>query len=139
MATHSSVLAWRIPGTGEPGGLPSMGSHRVGHNLRTQQQRKAEAADWVGSEVKDDLVFHSMMPLLPAFERKQKDPEWLYIFSLHSFPSSFHFFPPKPSCHREYQIYNLKTMNSSNTFKLKIQTSSPYLVSGVWVVSKLWQ
>ena len=32
MATHSSVLAWRIPGTAGPGGLPSMGSHRVGHN-----------------------------------------------------------------------------------------------------------
>ena len=32
MATHSSVLAWRIPGTGEPGGLPSLGSHRVGHD-----------------------------------------------------------------------------------------------------------
>ena len=32
MATHASVLAWRIPGTGEPGGLPSMGSHRVGHD-----------------------------------------------------------------------------------------------------------
>ena len=32
MATHSSVLAWRIPGTGEPDGLPSMGSHRVGHD-----------------------------------------------------------------------------------------------------------
>ena len=32
MAAHSSVLAWRIPGTGEPGGLPSMGSHRVGHD-----------------------------------------------------------------------------------------------------------
>ena len=32
MATRSSVLAWRLPGTGEPGGLPSMGSHRVGHN-----------------------------------------------------------------------------------------------------------
>ena len=32
MATHFSVLAWRIPGTGEPGGLPSMGLHRVGHN-----------------------------------------------------------------------------------------------------------
>ena len=31
-ATHSSVLAWRIPGMGEPGGLPSMGLHRVGHN-----------------------------------------------------------------------------------------------------------
>ena len=32
MATHSSVLAWRIPGTGEPGGLLSKGSHRVGHD-----------------------------------------------------------------------------------------------------------
>ena len=32
MAAHSRVLAWRIPGTGKPGGLPSMGSHRVGHD-----------------------------------------------------------------------------------------------------------
>ena len=32
MATHSSVLAWGIPGMGEPGGLPSMGSHRIGHD-----------------------------------------------------------------------------------------------------------
>ena len=32
MATHSSILAWRIPETGEPGGLPFMGSHRVGHD-----------------------------------------------------------------------------------------------------------
>ena len=32
MATHSSVLAWRIPGEEKPGGLPSMGSHRVGHD-----------------------------------------------------------------------------------------------------------
>ena len=34
LATHSSVLPWRIPGTGEPGGLPPMGSHRVGHDLK---------------------------------------------------------------------------------------------------------
>ena len=32
MATHSSILAWRIPGTEEPGGLPSIGSYRVGHD-----------------------------------------------------------------------------------------------------------
>ena len=32
MAPHSGVLAWRIPGTGKPGGLPSMGSHRAGHD-----------------------------------------------------------------------------------------------------------
>ena len=36
MATHSGTLAWRIPGTEEPGGLPSTGSHRVGHNLATK-------------------------------------------------------------------------------------------------------
>ena len=40
MATHSSVLAWRILGTGEPGGLLSMGSHRVGHNF---QGKKGDA------------------------------------------------------------------------------------------------
>ena len=43
MATHSSVLAWRIPGTGEPGGLLSMGSHRVGHDC---SDLAAAAADF---------------------------------------------------------------------------------------------
>ena len=37
MATHSSVLAWRIPGTGEPGGLPSVGSHRVVYRIHAMQ------------------------------------------------------------------------------------------------------
>ena len=45
MATHSSVLAWRIPGTGEPGGLPSMGSHRVGHDWSDLAAAAAAAAD----------------------------------------------------------------------------------------------
>ena len=51
MATHSSVLAWRIPGTGEPGGLPSMGSHRVGHDW---SDLAAAAADCIlpGSSVR---------------------------------------------------------------------------------------
>ena len=44
MATHSSVLAWRIPGMGEPDGLPSMGSHRVGYNLAAAAA--AAAADF---------------------------------------------------------------------------------------------
>ena len=44
MATHSSVLAWRIPGTGEPGGLPSMGSHRVGHDWSDLAAAAAAAA-----------------------------------------------------------------------------------------------
>ena len=136
MATPSSALAWRIPRMGEPGGLPSMGSHKVGQNWHNLAA--ATAADWVGSEVKDDLVLHPKDALVASLWEKAQGPR-LYIFSLHSFPSSFRFFPPKPSCHGEYRIYNLKTLNSSNTFKLKIWTSSPYLVSGIWVVSKLWQ
>ena len=44
MATHSSVLAWRIPGTEEPGGLPSMGSHRVGHDWSDLAAAAAAAA-----------------------------------------------------------------------------------------------
>ena len=51
MATHSSVLSWRIPGTGEPGGLPSMGWHRVGHDWSDL----AAAAAWCTS--KSCLVF----------------------------------------------------------------------------------
>ena len=42
MATHSSVLAWRIPGTAEPGGLPSMGLHRVGHDWSDAAAAAAE-------------------------------------------------------------------------------------------------
>ena len=42
MAIHSSVLAWRIPGTGEPGGLLSMGSHRVGHDCSDAAAAAAE-------------------------------------------------------------------------------------------------
>ena len=48
MATHSSVLAWRIPGTAEPGGLPSMGLHRVGHNW--SDLAAAAAARYQGSK-----------------------------------------------------------------------------------------
>ena len=44
MATHSSVLAWRIPGKEEPGGLPSMGSHRVRHNWSGLAAAAAAAA-----------------------------------------------------------------------------------------------
>ena len=48
MATHSSVLAWRIPGMGEPGGLPSMGSHRVGHDWSDGREILYSEAQTVG-------------------------------------------------------------------------------------------
>ena len=56
MATHSSVLAWRIPGTGETGGLLSMGSHRVGHDWRNlvvvvaSHSEENSSCWWRGSE-----------------------------------------------------------------------------------------
>ena len=46
MATHPSVLAWRIPGTGEPGGLLSMGLHRVGHDWSDLAAAAAAARIW---------------------------------------------------------------------------------------------
>ena len=46
MATHSSVLAWRIPGTGEPGGLPSLGSHRVRHDWSDLAAAAAAVCVW---------------------------------------------------------------------------------------------
>ena len=59
MATHSSVLAWRIPGTGEPGGLSSMGSHRVGHDWSDL----AAAADVAEEE---SVIGKSSFSSLPA-------------------------------------------------------------------------
>ena len=68
MATHSSVLAWRIPGMGEPGGLPSMGSHRVRHGWRDLAAAAAEvfmidkvnkSAYWLSNQIspRDTLPF----------------------------------------------------------------------------------
>ena len=52
MATHSSVLAWRIPGTGEPGGLLSLGSHRVGQDWSDL----AAAAAWNQNNIAEELM-----------------------------------------------------------------------------------
>ena len=46
MATHPSILAWKIPLTEEPGGLQSMGSQRVGHNLETKQRQHGYMTDF---------------------------------------------------------------------------------------------
>jgi len=57
MATHSSVLAWRIPGMGKPGGLPSMGSHRVGHD----RSNTAAAAGMCFGEGNDTQLQYSCL------------------------------------------------------------------------------
>ena len=74
MATHSSVLAWRIPGTGEPGGLPSMGLHRVGHD----RSDLAAAASSYNNKI-------SFFLLLSA-------SSYLSYISILVFPLSFFFF-----------------------------------------------
>ena len=62
MATHSSVLAWQIPGTGEPGGLQSMGSHRVGHNWNNLAvAAAAKMTSIVKLDVKLDLRYLSLL------------------------------------------------------------------------------
>ena len=107
MATHSSVFAWRIPGTAEPGGLPSMGSHRVGHNWGDL----AVAAAFHHSVVSNSLQSHGLQhtrlfcPLLSPRFCSNSCPliPWCYLiispsalapFSLclQSFPASG-FFP----------------------------------------------
>ena len=67
MATHSSVLAWRIPGTREPGGLPSMGSHRVGH-------------DW--SDLAAAAATSSFILLLMDIRRKSIAYYYIYVASI---------------------------------------------------------
>ena len=57
MAAHSSVLAWRNPGMGEPGGLPSMGSHRVGHDW-------SDLAAAAAALVTSSTITHSWMKLI---------------------------------------------------------------------------
>ena len=67
MATHSSVLAWRIPGMGEPGGLPSMGSHRVGHDWRDLAAVAAAAsAINILNTINELLNFKNLNPSFPT-------------------------------------------------------------------------
>ena len=70
MATHSSNLAWRIPGTGEPVGLPSMGSHRVGHDCSDLAAAAAAEAVFIelfeNSSHSPNLSSHSIFSFLEA-------------------------------------------------------------------------
>ena len=93
MATHSSVLAWRIPGTEEPDGLPSVGSHRVGH-------------DWI------DLAAAAAAAAAAAVYLKWKDYHCTYflcVFQLQVVRNNFLFaFSPKWKFFRFFYLIILK-------------------------------
>ena len=73
MATHSSVLAWRIPGTGRPGGLPSMGSHRVRHNWSDLAAAAADSSPR-GSSVHGILQARILVWVAISFSRGSSWP-----------------------------------------------------------------
>ena len=76
MATHSSVLAWRIPGTGEPGGLPSMGSHRVRHDWNDLAAAAALIGRCKNMVMRKNLKTYHKCSLIPSqlsFLRLHKD------------------------------------------------------------------
>ena len=68
MATHSSILAWGIPWTEEPGGLQSMGSQRVGHDLATEYARMTGLELYVtNDDLRNDLVGADFSRCFPDF------------------------------------------------------------------------
>ena len=77
MATHSSVLAWRIPGMREPGGLPSMGSHRVGHDWSD-----LAVAVVIGKSGKDSFPFRGPWNKHRASSRRKSEANllpWIFV------------------------------------------------------------
>ena len=91
VATHSSILAWRIPGTEEPGGLPSMGSHRVRHDWSGLAVAAAvPQSENIGHQLQTTKRFH--------FHLNQGRTLYVwtfFIFCLHSYLGSFPCFPIK--------------------------------------------
>ena len=73
MVTHSSVLAWRIPGTGEPGGLLSMGSHRVGHDW-------SDLAAAAAAEFQKNIYF-CFIDYAKAFDYVDLHKAWKFLMS----------------------------------------------------------
>ena len=76
MATHSSVLAWRIPGMGEPGGLPSLGSHRVGHDgSDLAAAAAAAAASTLSLSISYSVILHLYLIYGSCIPVKES-PQW---------------------------------------------------------------
>ena len=88
MATHSSVLAWRIPGTGEPGGLPSMGSHRVGHDwsdlaaAAAMRVKEESVKSWLKTQFKNRRSWHLSHHFMTNRRGKSENSGRFYFLGL---------------------------------------------------------
>ena len=82
MATHYSVLAWRIPGTGEPGGLPSMGLHRVGQDWG-DLAAVAAAGSFSLQLAQKPIALESRLSNIPTSHSLQRKLEFSLASSLH--------------------------------------------------------
>ena len=101
MATHSSVLAWRIPGTGQPSRLPSMGSHRVGHNW---SNLAAAAAGIYHLHSQHNQAFSILPNLLSDFSFLLCLHQY-YLFMLEHFFSEFSQ-PPCLKCSKDFSVHH---------------------------------
>ena len=129
MATHSSVLAWRIPGTGEPRGLPSMGSHGVGHDW-SDLAAAAAAAIYCQRKLKtffSEVLIHEIKTLkdihtpIKVINMGEEMIDWVLIFHGSKEPS--HFLAHSPSVIDETQAKKDDLPKVSDRTETKIQVS----------------
>ena len=130
MATHSSVLAWRIPGTGEPGGLPLMGSHRVGHdwgdlaaavsNNETKQSLHAIVKTFLTRSIRQPTTMawgHGHSGLRPNPEIQEFPVLFIQELHYHWTSISKGFWEVKTDFHPNIQIPHIKrSRNNSDVF-----------------------
>ena len=124
MTTHCSVLAWRIPGTGEPGGLPSMGSHRVGHYWSDLAAAAAAAAfSLVSSEAINVHFKHNFISLQREKQTKKKKKWSFQVFKQCGTSSVF------PIPHIQCDHLHRKSLNKKkSTLPPKISLITNYVL-----------
>ena len=133
MAAHSSVLAWRIPGTGESGGLPSMGSHRVGHNWSDLAAAAAAAAcngnilEYMLLLLRCSVMSSSLWPMgcsppdpLPVEFSRQE------YWSAVPFPTPRDLSDPGMQCLLHWQVDSLPLVPPGKAYKMKIKWKQFY-------------
>ena len=122
MATHSSVLAWRIPGIGEPGGLPSMGSHRVGHDSAAAAAAATHSA--LGCCLNSLLIYSSTIA-----ECMQLSLEVIFIVELSRAVTTFSY----PNCTKHQKLLGQLIVFPSMHFYQDSSYMSRGLVPGAYI------